>query len=153
MNILTLKKLIVVALIEGILFFLSYIEYDNFKLSRIIYPLICISLPFVLQYLLSELYLKVSHIIISTLVYIGIISLSYLFSLFCAWSDDLLLYKNKKNKSLLIVCRTYDCYGTDEDCHLYKVKKITKHIKWVTKFEEKKVDSTKWNHVPFSTES
>jgi len=61
------------------------------------------------------------------------------------------MYKNKEDKSILIVCRRFDCYGTAEDCRLFKIKKLTNHLKWVTKFEEAKVDITKWDDVPFGT--
>lgn len=153
MYILIFKKIIIVAIVISCLFFLTEIEYDNFKLSPIVYPLIWISIPFILKYFLPESSLKISHVLIASLVYTAIISFYLFFSVFCAWSKDLLLYKNKKDKSTLIVCRTYDCYGTAEDCRLFNVKKLTSHIKWVTKFKEEIVDSTKWDKIPFSTDS
>jgi hypothetical protein len=84
---------------------------------------------------------------------IGIISLCHiLFGFFCAWSMDNTLYKSKSDNSSIIFCRTFDCYGTTDACRLYKVKKLTNHIKWISTVEEKIVDSTLWDKVPFNPE-
>ena len=151
MKILLIKKIVIVAIVIGCLLSLTQMEYDTIKFSRFVYPLIWISFPFILKYLSLNSSFRITHILIASVVYIVILCFSFLFGVFCAWSSDGILYKNKKDKSILIVCRRYDCYGTAEDCRLYKVKKLTEHLKWVKKFQEEKVDKIKWDFVSYGT--
>jgi hypothetical protein len=146
------NKILKSGIIIGLLYLLTNIEYDNFKLSGIVYPLIWISLPIILRYILVKEKISRGTYLIGIVVFIFITIFHLLSSIFCAWSNHSALYKSKSNESITIVCRTYDCYGTAEDCRLYEVIKLTTHFKWVTKFNEKIVDSTKWEKVPFNPE-
>ncbi len=149
---LILKKIFISVIIIAFLYLLTYIEYNNFKLSRIAYPLIWISIPITLRYILVKENVSIRTFIIGIVVFIFISIFYLLFSVFCAWSNDSTLYISKSNESITLVCRTYDCYGTAEDCRLYQVTKLKSKFKWVTKFEEKIVDSKKWQKVPFNPE-
>ena len=144
MQALIFRKTIIGGIIIACLFLLTKIEYDNFKLSGFVYPLLWISTPFIFRYILINGPISRVSFLLGIFGYLLIIFLFSLFSSFCSWSRDVPLYKSRRDKSLIIVCRTYDCYGTTEDCRLYQVKMLTNHIKWVVKFEEIKVDSSKW---------
>ena len=74
--------------------------------------------------------------------------LAFVFFLFCRWSKHAVLYTSKTNSSLKIVCRTYDCYGTAEDCRKFKQRELLPNIYWLTDFSDKPVDSAVWKKNP-----
>ena len=142
-------KEVIATLISFLLLFLFLpLEYDNIKAKTFIYPIIWISMG----YIVFKAFPKKSLTKSSLLMSLGVIGLLYIFTHvigFCAWIKHGTLYINKRDKSIRIICRTYDCLGTAEDCQLFEERRISQHIKWVTSFDKKPIDTSKWQSVPF----
>lgn len=140
-------KEVLAALIFFILLFASLpMEYDDIKARTFIYPIMWIGAG----YIVFKIFPKKSLTKSSLLIALGIVGLFYILTQvtgFCAWGHHGTLYVNKKDKSIKIICRTYDCFGTAEGCRLFKERRLTQHIKWVTSLDENPVDTTKWQSV------
>ncbi|OQP60610.1 hypothetical protein A3860_32875 [Niastella vici] len=144
----SVKEVLVALIFFLVLFIFLPLEYDNIKAKAIIYPVMWISMGYIVFKAFPGKSLTKS----SLLIILGVICLSYTFSHvigFCGWIKHGTLYKNKRDKSIRIICRTYECFGTAEGCQLFEERRITEHIKWVTSFDEKPIDTTKWQSVPF----
>jgi hypothetical protein len=130
-----------------LLLVVAQLEYRNFRFKTIINPVIWTLLGVVcLRLLRNKSY---NHIRVKLIILLGIYIIftgAFLCnSVFCKYADeDWILYKNKKNKSLTIVCRRYSCYLTTEDYEYYKCWTIIGDLKWTTKIGYSKVDTTKW---------
>lgn len=143
----SVKKVLAVLISFLVLFILLPLEYDNTKAKTFIYPIMWISMG----YIVFKAFPRKSHTKSILLMLLGVIGLFYTFTHvigFCTWTNHGTLYINKRDKSIRIICRTYDCLGTAEGCRLFEVRRITEHIKWVTSFNEKATDTTKWQNVP-----
>ena len=149
MKTLSLIKILIITTAIIVLYFLTSLEFDGFKAKTIIYPILWISIG-VLGYWYYD-FLRGSNSAIRKSI-LGLGFAFYLLGtlflglgfLFCAESDHGVIFTNKKDKSLSLVCRTYDCYLTADRCQIYQVRKLTEHIKWVTRFSENPVDTSEW---------
>jgi hypothetical protein len=122
-------------------------EYGSFRFKTVINPVIWIIPGIICLRLLRNK--KYKHIQVKLIILFGIYILVtgfFLFSsVFCKYTDeDSVCYVNKKNKSLTIVRRGYSCYLTTEDYEYYKCWTIIGNLKWKTKIDYSKVDTTKW---------
>jgi len=132
-----------------LLFFLSPLEYDNTKYKAFIYPFIYLTTAVILIVWYRRRNSTLENILIP---FAGLI---YLFAScnflvdhsFCRWTTHFDSYTSRTNKYLKLVCRSYECYGTDGNCQLYKEWSLTNHLKWVTKFNNENVDTTVWKAV------
>jgi hypothetical protein len=135
-----------------LLFLLFHLEYDNIKANTFLYPLFWISVEYILiKKFIHKSTLRTIVFSLGGVLYF-FIALNFLVDLtgFCAWGHSNILYINKRDKSIKIDCRSYECFMTAGDCELFEVKNITTHLKLVTKFNDKPIDTTKWEKVPFS---
>jgi len=135
-----------------LLFLLFHLEYDTIKAKTFLSPLFWISVAFFLiKKLKKKSTLRSIVFLVGGIVYF-FIALNFLLDLtgFCAWGHSNILYINKSDRSIKLDCRSYECFMTSGDCELYEVKNITNHLKLVTKFNEKQVDTAKWDKIPFS---
>ena len=146
------NKILIIAVTILVLFFLTYLEIDDFKAKTIIYPILWIGIG-LLGYKYYNILRGSDSAIRKTILGLGfafyvLASLSFGLGFFlCGEGDHGVSYTHKKKKSLSLICRRYDCYGTADRCQLYKVRNLTKHIKWVTKYtkyNEKPVDTSEW---------
>jgi len=146
------NKIVVIAMIILVLFLLTNLEIDSFKAKSIIYPISWIGIGW-LGYRYFNFLRGTDSAIRKTILGLGfafyvLASLSFGLGYFlCSEGDHGVSYTNKKDKTLSLVCRTFDCYGTADRCQLYKVRNLTKHIKWVTKYtkyNEKPIDTSEW---------
>jgi len=150
----SIKLIFITASTITVLFSLTYLEINGFKAKTVIYPILWISIG-VLGYKYYTLLRGSDSAIRKSLLGLGLAF--YLFGslafggslILCKEIDHGVSFIHIENKSLSLVCRTYDCYGTVDDCQMYKVRNLTKHIKWVTKYNEKPVDTSKWQHRSF----
>jgi hypothetical protein len=132
-----------------LLLFLSPLEYDNAKYKIYIYSFFYV----ITAVVLIKWYWRRNSTIENILIPLaGIICLFASCNLlldnsFCRWITYFDSYRKKTHKSVKLVCRSYECYGTDGNCELYKEWPITNHLKWVTKFNDKTVDTTIWESV------
>jgi len=132
-----------------LLFFLSPLEYDNTKSKILIYPFFYVITALVLIAWYRRRNSTLENIIIpfAGIIYL-FISCNFLVDhSFCGWTTNFDSYTSKTNKSLKLVCRSYECYGTDGNCQLYKEWSLTKHLKWVTKLDNESIDTTIWKAV------
>jgi hypothetical protein len=146
----SLKKVLAALISFLVLFIFLPLEYDNIKAKTFIYPIMWISLG----YIVFKAFPGKSFTKRILLMLLGVIGLFYTFTQvigFCAWINHGTLYINKRDKSISITCRTYDCVGTDEGCRLFELRRITEHLQWVTSFDEKPIDTTKWQSVPLTS--
>ena len=107
------KKVIFGMSVIGLTLLLGQVEYDDFKLFLIIDPLKWIIIPIAIWYVLpfKKTFSNFDFILIGISA-ISSLTVYLLFTdLFCKWSQDSYLYKSKKDRSLFIVCRRYDCLG------------------------------------------
>jgi hypothetical protein len=144
-----LKELLIALAYFLLLFSLLPLEYDNIRARTFVYPLIYVSAAYVLYKALFE---RSSEKYAIGLVG-GIIAFFFIIYYFlrligfCAWSDFGILYVNRNDKSDKIIMRGYGCFLTDTDTQLFEEREITKHLKWVTNFDEKPINTTKWQKV------
>jgi hypothetical protein len=143
-------EIVVASLFFFLLFFLLPLKYDNIKAKTFLYPIIWISSAFVVY----RTFPKPSEL--RTFIFTIGGGLCFLYALlnipnligFCALRDHGTLYINRKDPSRRIIMTGYSCFLTDDDIQLYQERTITEHIKWVTSFDEKPVDTTKWQFHP-----
>jgi hypothetical protein len=151
MDKLTFKEVVGGLCFFVLLFTFYHLEYDTIKAKTFLYPLFWISIAYIfIKKFRRKSTLRTFIFSVGGVIYF-FIALNILTDLtgFCAWGHSNILYINKSNKSVKIDCRFYECFMTSGDCEMYKVNYITTHIKWVTKFNENPVDTTKWEKAPF----
>jgi hypothetical protein len=147
----SLKEALVTLIFLFLLFFFLPLEYDNIKAKNFLYPIILASIAFIAYKLLPEPS-EMRTFIFS--IGGGVYFLLIFFTIprligFCASTDHGVSYVNKKDHSIRLIMRGYACFLTDDDAEFFKEHRITKHIKWVTSFNEQSIDTTKWEHAPF----
>jgi len=151
MKTLSLIKILIITTAIIVLYFLTSLEFDGFKAKTVIYPVLWIVIGVLgFKYFKTlrgtDAAIRKSLLGLGLAVYIlGTLFLGLGF-LLCAESDHGVIFTNKKDKSLSLVCRTYDCYLTADRCKIYQVRTLTEHIKWVTRFSENRVDTSEWQH-------
>jgi predicted membrane channel-forming protein YqfA (hemolysin III family) len=143
------NKILITATTIITLFLFTRLEFDGFKVKTAVYPILWIGVG-----ILGIRYFKILRGSASAIrkSFLGLGLALYIFgTLFfgstffiCDQRNHGISFINKQNKSLSLECRTYDCYGTADGCQLYKVRNLTKHIKWVTKFNQNPVDTSEW---------
>ncbi len=142
-------KIFIIAAAILVLFLLTNLEIDSFKAKTIIYPILWIGIG-LFGYGYYNILRGTDSAIRKTILGLGFAfylfaSLSFgLQFFFCGEGNKRTLLIHKTDKSLRLECRPYDCYGTADGCQLYKVRNLTKHIKWVTRFKEIPVDTSEW---------
>ncbi len=145
----SLIKILIIATTIIALFFSTRLEFDGFKLKTVIYPILWVligALGFNYYKILrgTDAAIRKSLLGLGFAFYVlGTLALGLGFFI-CAEIDHGVSFIHKKDKSLSLVCRTFECYGTADHCQLYQVRKLTEHIKWVTRFNENPVDTSKW---------
>ena len=145
-----INKIVIAASIVLAIFLLSGIEIGSFKIKAVTYPILWISIG-VLGFKYFKTLRGRNSAIRKSLLGLGLAfyvfgTWYFIFSFFlCAEIDRGVSFLHKKDKSLSLVCRTFECYGTSSSCQLYKVRNLTTHIKWVTKYNENPVDTSKWH--------
>ncbi len=136
-----------ILLLDIILYLILPLKIHDVESRDIVYPLIWLSF-FILGAIFSTQESNPISLTILTIGYFLITCvLAFLFFGFCRWSNYGELYKNKKHDSLSLICKTFDCYGTSEDCKIYKQRKLLENVYWITKFDEK-IDTTIWQKAP-----
>jgi len=132
---------------------LTPLEYDSIKFKTFIYPTIWIAMAFLGIKLYRQQNSAIASIFISIggIIYLLMTCWFALGFLLCAWTRTLPLYSSRIDSSVTIVCRHYECYGTDSDCELFKEQRLSHHLKWVTKFNETPVDTTVWQKIPLES--
>ena len=146
------KEIVVASLFFFLLFFFLPLKYDNIKAKTFLYPIIWICSAFVVH----RAFPKPSDL--RTFVFTIGGGACFLYVLlhipnligFCGSRDHGTLYVNRMDPSRKITMTAYSCFLTDDDIQLYEERSITQHIKWVTSFDEKPVDTTKWQFHPQS---
>lgn len=71
-----------------------------------------------------------------------------IFTGMCDWSNQKILYTNKKNKEVKIIKRDYGCGATDSDLptiKIFKVRKVTKYFILAKEVDITKIDQNEWN--------
>jgi len=139
-----------------LLWLLAPLEIDGFKLKTPVYSILWLSLPVIIYHMFPANGGIMGNIVgvIGTVVYVFItLVLGFIFlSGFCAWVNQSTRYISQKDSSVKIIQRGYACYGTDDDKYLFKQRKLTKHIKWVTEFNETRIDTLVWKEAPYDDE-
>jgi hypothetical protein len=150
----TFKQILIALTFIILLYFLHPLEYGNFKMKTVIYLFIWISIAVIVINVLPKRrsLMKTLGVSIGVLVYFFATCFFGFSFLFCRWENHGIIYINKSDNSIKIICRTYDCYGTAEGCELFKARQLTKHIKWVTEFNDDPVDTTKWRRTDFNSD-
>ena len=142
------KKIVAILISLLVLCLLLPLEYDNIKAKTFIYPILWIGVV----YTIRKLFPNDSILRNSLLVLLYIVGCFYFLTQvtgFCGWAKHGTLYINKRDRSIRVTCRTYDCLGTAEGCQLFEERRLTKHLRWVTRFSKEPVDTTQWQNVPF----
>ena len=143
-----MKTILTVSITFLVLLLLLPLEYDNIKAKSFIYPLMWIGAV----YIVFKAFPKKQYITRSLLlVFLGLFGFFVILPRvigFCGWIHYGTLYVKKGDRSIRLVCRSYECYMTDGPCQLFKERRITKHFKWVTSFGEGPVDKTIWEEIP-----
>jgi hypothetical protein len=147
----SLKRIILAILIILLLGFLIPIEIHAFKFKPIIYGTFWVAIP-LFAHKFFDWRNSVFRIVLASVGGIIYASTSCFFLLnmfFCPYGEQWDTFINKKNKSIKIVTRSWSCFMTDNVYELYKERKITNDIKWVTKFTNLPIDTTEWKSVKF----
>lgn len=143
----SLKNIVAVLITLLVLLLLLPLEYDNIRAKSFIYPLMWIGAV----YLVFKAFPKKHYVTRNLLlIFLGLFGFFVILPRvigFCGWTHHGTLYVKKGDKSIRLVCRSYECYMTDGPCQLFKERRITKHLKWVTSFGEESVDKTIWEEV------
>lgn len=143
-----MNKRVFVALIVLLVLVISLpLEYDNIRAKTFIYPLMWIGAVYIVFKAFPKKLLVARSLL---LVFLGLVGFFVILPRvvgFCGWTHHGTLYVKKGDRSVRIICRTFDCFMTAEGCQRFKERRITEHIKWVTSFDEKTVDSTIWESV------
>lgn len=139
------KEIVAVVIYFSTLIFLLPLKYDNTRAKTFLYPLIWVSVGFALYKALFERSREKLAIQKIGAVGVFLIFLYYFIQFigFCGWSDQGVIYTNKKDPSLEITARAYSCMLTDDDAEFYKERKLSKHLKWATPLDEK-IDTAIW---------
>jgi hypothetical protein len=146
------KKLTrIILLADSLLYFLLPLKVYQYESAYVIYPIWWLSVFAII------IIGRWGGTFIEILVFVFIfLMVSFFFTFlnffFCGWNDHGILYINKTNHSLRIRCKTFDCYGTSENCRFFKERILLKNIYWVTEFNKNKIDTTVWQEVPFNTQ-
>lgn len=124
----------------------SSFEYGDFRFAKVLHPLLWILIGLTGVWLLRNNGYK--PIRIKLIILFGIYLLAtcwFLFSgVFCKSGDGRVVYVNKKNRANTIICRSYSCFLTDDDCEYYSRWKIAGDLRWSRKVYKTKFDSTEW---------
>jgi hypothetical protein len=115
----------------GALLVISPLVIGPLQLSRLIYPLIWIYLPFLMYSILGRFKptLKIVLVILTGIIY-GLTSLIlFMRFILCGYGQTQDEYVNKTHENLKIIGRDFSCYGTTGDLVLYKQFSISKNIK------------------------
>jgi hypothetical protein len=150
----SLKEFLLTAAYFAFLIFFLPLQYDNIKARTFLYPIIWWSAAFVVY----ETFFKRSQERPAILKVGGVLAfcliLNFLFGLlpFCGWMNYGTVYVSKKDQSTTITVKSYECLMTEGEPEYFEERKITQHLKWVTDFNAKVIDTTKWQRVPFSSD-
>lgn len=144
-------EFILAALYFATLFFLRPFEYGIIKASTLITPVIWTSAGFVLYKTFFDRARDRRAIVPFAQIacVLTFISFGWAIIPFCGWQHYGTMYINKKDRSVTLRLRSYECLMTAGDGDLFEVRQITDHLTRVTEFHEKQVDTTKWEEVPF----
>jgi hypothetical protein len=144
------KKTGLIILVDIFLYLLLPLKFGNLESRYIICPLVWISVGIIGK----EIIPKNKSILKTILVLLGIAGyilmtclFIFFFFLFCTSVNYGTVYQNKNEHSLKLVCRSYECYGTSDDCDLYEERELLPNIYWVTKFTDK-IDPKVWTDTP-----
>src|ERR1700753_309775 len=114
----TKQKLIVL----GALLIISPLVIGPLQLSRFIYPLIWIYVPFLIYSNLGRVKptLKIVLIILTGIIY-GLASLVlFMRFILCGYGQSQIEYVHKTHTNLKIIGRDFSCFGTTGDLVLYR---------------------------------
>ena len=149
------KKIIVItAIIILALLLLTKLEFGAYKAKTVIYPILWLGFGVLGVKYYQALRGSASAIRKSifglglALYLLGTLVFGFEY-LMCAEINYGISYIDKQDKRISLECRTFGCYGTSDNCQLYKVRHLTKSIKLVTKFDEFPVDTSKWQYYRF----
>lgn len=129
------------------LYLMLPLEIYDHDSKQFVYPLIWLS--FFITIAIATIKAR-SYFLLAFATLIFIVSSCFFyftFFLFCRWGNHGDVFVSKENDSVKLICKTYDCYGTDEDCRLYKKRILFEHVSWVTSYPDKNVDTTVWRGV------
>ena len=144
-----IKKLLLILAYFFLLFCLLPLEYDDIKVRTFVKPLIYASAAFLLYRAVTaksrDKYAK--WLLGGLLTFFFLIYLFFKLIGFCAWGDFGIQYVNRNDNSDRIIMRGYGCFLTDDDTQLFEERLLTKHLKWVTNFDEQPIDKNKWQET------
>jgi hypothetical protein len=151
-RILTSRKILFAAIGIIVLLILYRLEYDHFRLSKIVYVIIWIIVPLLIGKYFPKKKSVINYILVTVVVItylatflVGLVMITG----FCNYGNQETWYVNKNNKSVKIIKRNYACFETDNDTELFKERKLTNHISWVTGFNENPIDTSVWLKVDY----
>ena len=134
------------------LFALTRFEFEGLNFTSIVYPVlwICIGVAIFKYYQTLRV---VESAIRRTLMGLGLAI--YVFGtlgigcqlIMCGEMNNGVSFINKHDDKLTLESRDFECYGATGDYKLYKVRSLTKSLKWVTEFHDNPVDTTIWERV------
>jgi hypothetical protein len=127
-------------------FLLIPLEYGTFRFKTIAYCTLWIILgTIIIKAIRNKKYRH--RIVLLRIILFFYIAFSFLLlfrSVLCGTGNDIILYTNKKNPSITIVCRTFDCFLTAGPCECYKSRRLIGKLRSVTKFPDFVADKTQW---------
>ncbi len=133
----------------ALLFLFSHLQYDNFRLQTVIYPLLWLSGAFVVYKALFERSRERRGIMRLGRIIGFFVLLYYCIPLtgFCAYMNYGTSYVNQKDSSVTITTRGYGCFMTDVDVEYVLERKLTTHLKWITALDVKHMDPATWRKI------
>lgn len=130
-------------------------EFREFRLSRILHPLLWIATGIAGVWLLQNKQYK--QIRVKLIILFGLYLLLtcwFLFSsIFCSLGKGSVVYVNKKNRSNIIICRPYACFLTSDDCEYFISWSITGNLRWTRKLSGSRFDTAKWERFKDSAKN
>ena len=148
----SMRKTLIAVVVTIALLALARLEFEGFKFKTIIYPVLWIGIGVAGFKYYKKLQWSESAII-RTILGLGMVI--YLFGtlgfgcrfILCGEINRGVSYINIHNDKLTLEIRDYECYGTTGDGQLYKVRSLTRSLKWVSEFNATPVDTTVWKYV------
>ncbi|HEX6179704.1 MAG TPA: hypothetical protein VFZ47_00585 [Chitinophagaceae bacterium] len=148
----SIRRIIIAGVVIIALLALTRLEFEGFKFKTIVYPVLWIGIGIAGFKYYNTLRGSESPIIRSLL---GLGMAFYLFRtwgfgcqrIMCGEINRGVLFINKHDNKLTLEIRSFECYGTTGDGQLYKVRNLTRSLKWVTEFNATPVDTTIWKRV------
>jgi hypothetical protein len=145
----SLIELVAVAAYFIMLVVFSHLQYYNFRARTIVYPLIWLSVAFVIYKTLFERsrerrgILQLGAIIGFFVLLYALIPLTG----FCRYIDYGTSFVNEKDSTITIRSRGYSCFMTDADVDYVLERKLTAHLTWISDLNIQHLDPASWQKI------